>query len=48
MILERIVWPSGSADSDDDNSTDGESESVRLENQCRVAGFIREYIENGK
>ncbi|KAF6738325.1 hypothetical protein FQA47_007876 [Oryzias melastigma] len=38
-ILERIVWPAKELDDDDD-------EECSLEDQCRVAGFLRSFIEN--
>ncbi|XP_023813581.1 uncharacterized protein LOC105358285 [Oryzias latipes] len=39
-ILERIVWPGKELDDDDDD------DECSLEDQCRVAGYLRSFIEN--
>ena len=39
-IIEKIVWP----DMDDDGDFD---EECSLDDICRVAGYLRTFIENG-
>ena len=42
FILERIVWPV--MDEEDDDYDD----ECTLDEKCRVAGYLRNYIEKGK
>ena len=39
MVLDKINWPT----QDDEEDSD-----VSLEDACRVTGFLRAFIENGK
>lgn len=43
MILERIIWPLEQEEEDDD---DDDEEECSLEDKCRIAGFLRTFIEN--
>lgn len=38
-ILDRIIWPAECSSDDEDTS---------LEEKCRISGFLRQYIENGR
>lgn len=40
-ILERIVWPATEDEAE-------EEEECSLEDKCRVAGYLRSFIEDGK
>lgn len=42
MILERITWPGMLEDHED------EEDDCSLDDKCRVAGYLRSFIENGK
>jgi len=39
MVLEKIKWPTEDEDEDSD---------VSLEDTCRITGFLRTFIQNGK
>lgn len=39
MVLEKINWPTQDEDED---------REVSLEDTCRITGFLRTFIENGK
>lgn len=39
MVLDKIKWPTQDKDED---------KEVSLEDACRITGFLRKFIENGK
>lgn len=39
MVLDKINWPTQDEEEDSD---------VSLEDTCRITGFLRTFVENGK
>ncbi|RXM93869.1 hypothetical protein EOD39_18621 [Acipenser ruthenus] len=48
VIVERIAWPTLSEEEGGDDDEDEDDDECSLETKCRITGFFRRFIENGK